>query len=403
MLNSFWWGHNSANSRGLHWLSWERLSVPKVFGGMGVKGLKAFNMAMVGKQAWKLVSSPESLITRLLKAKYFPRSDYFGASIGHNPTYVWRSIWSAKDVIRRGFQWSIGTGEHIPVWDHPWISNVARILPSTHHQLEWPSIIVSDLLITPQKQWNMELINTFFDSIFQPMCLLSYNTWISSKSKFFSVTLWSIWKHRNNKVLNNITDTAQDICARAGSLLTSWRNAQNIWHPSPQNPSTPNDLKWVKPSPGRFTCNVDASLSQAQNRVGIGVCIRDEEGCFVLAKTEWMTPLLDVELGEALGLLSAMHWVRDLQLGIVDFELDSKSVVDSLYGSTSGVSNFSAIINDCRRLLASDLVTSNVRFIRRQANEFAHSFAIVALRHASFHIHIRIPSCISTIILNEMQ
>jgi len=51
MLNSFWWGHNSANSRGLHWLSWERLSVPKVFGGMGFKGLKAFNMAMVGKQS----------------------------------------------------------------------------------------------------------------------------------------------------------------------------------------------------------------------------------------------------------------------------------------------------------------------------------------------------------------
>nr|ABN08840.1 RNA-directed DNA polymerase, putative [Medicago truncatula] len=57
---------------------------------MGFKGLKAFNMAMVGKQAWKLVSSPESLITRLLKAKYFPRSGYFGASIGHNPSYVWR-------------------------------------------------------------------------------------------------------------------------------------------------------------------------------------------------------------------------------------------------------------------------------------------------------------------------
>jgi len=36
----------------LCWLSWERLSIPKVFGGMGVKGLKAFNMAMVGKQAW---------------------------------------------------------------------------------------------------------------------------------------------------------------------------------------------------------------------------------------------------------------------------------------------------------------------------------------------------------------
>jgi len=118
----------------------------------------------------------------------------------------------------------------------------------------------------------------------------------------------------------------------------------------------------------------------------------------VLAKTEWMTPVLYVDLGEALGLLSTMYWVRDLQLGGVDFELDSKTVVGSLYGSKSGVSNFSAVINDCRRLLASDLVTSDVRF-RRQANEVAHSFARVALRHVSFHIHIRIPSCISTIIM----
>jgi hypothetical protein len=29
MLNSFWWGHSANNGRGLHWLSWERLSVNK--------------------------------------------------------------------------------------------------------------------------------------------------------------------------------------------------------------------------------------------------------------------------------------------------------------------------------------------------------------------------------------
>ncbi|AET00386.1 hypothetical protein MTR_5g091440 [Medicago truncatula] len=97
--------------------------------------------------------------------------------------------------------------------------------------------------------------------------------------------------------------------------------------------------------------------------------IRDDEGHYVLAKTEWMTPLLDVDLGKALGLLSAMYWVRDLQLGIMDFELDSNTVF---------------------------------RFIRRQAKEVAHNFARVASRHASFHIHIMIQSCISTIIMKEM-
>jgi len=95
-----------------------------------------------------------------------------------------------------------------------------------------------------------------------------------------------------------------------------------------------------------------------------------------------------VDLGEALSLLSTMYWVRDLQLGIVDFELDSKTVVDSLYGGKSDVSNYSAMINDCRRLLASDLANSDVRFIGRQTNEVAHNFARVVSRHASFHIHI---------------
>jgi len=127
------------------------------------------------------------------------------------------------------------------------------------------------------------------------------------QKQVFSVTLWSIWKHRNNKVWNNVTETNQAICACAGSLFTSWRNAQSTRHPIPQHPATPNDLKWIKPSPDRFKCNVDASFSQARNRVSIGVCIQDDESRFVLAKTEWMSPLLEVDLGEALGLLLAMY------------------------------------------------------------------------------------------------
>jgi len=49
------------------------------------------------------------------------------------------------------------------------------------------------------------------------------------------------------------------------------------------------------------------SFSQALNHVSIDACIQDDEGRYVLAKTEWMTPLLDVDLSEALGLLSAMY------------------------------------------------------------------------------------------------
>lgn len=67
-----------------------------------------------------------------------------------------------------------------------------------------------------------------------------------------------------------------------------------------------------------------------------------------------------------------------------------------------GVSDYSAIINDCRRLLVSDLANSNVKFIRSQGNKVVLSLAREAPHHASFRIFIKITSCISTLMMNEM-
>lgn len=99
----------------------------------------------------------------------------------------------------------------------------------------------------------------------------------------------------------------------------------------------------------------------------------------MLAKTEWLAPLLDVDLGEALCLLSALAGVRDIKLGV--------------YDSINGVSNYNTEINDCRYMLTSDLTTSDVRFIRRQANKVFHRLATVTLCHA-----IKISSGIYTLI-----
>jgi hypothetical protein len=37
------------------------------------------------------------------------------------------------------------------------------------------------------------------------------------------------------------------------------------------------------------------------------MCIRDDPGRFVFAKIEWLSPITDVDIGEALGLLSALN------------------------------------------------------------------------------------------------
>lgn len=82
---------------------------------MGFKNLRAFNLGMIGKQTWKLITNSDSLITRLLKAKYFSHTDYFSASIEHDPSYVWRNLWNAREVLKRELKWSIGTVRTISI------------------------------------------------------------------------------------------------------------------------------------------------------------------------------------------------------------------------------------------------------------------------------------------------
>jgi len=94
MINGFWWGGRS-NNRGIKWMAWEHAACPKEFCGMGFRNFKAFNLAMVAKQWWKILSKPESLVTRVFKARYFPRSSFLVAKLGHNPSFVWRSIWNS--------------------------------------------------------------------------------------------------------------------------------------------------------------------------------------------------------------------------------------------------------------------------------------------------------------------
>ncbi|XP_031116700.1 uncharacterized protein LOC116020363 [Ipomoea triloba] len=47
VMNRYWWG--SGGDRGIHWKAWDRLCVPKKYGGLGFKELRAFNLAMLGK------------------------------------------------------------------------------------------------------------------------------------------------------------------------------------------------------------------------------------------------------------------------------------------------------------------------------------------------------------------
>ena len=123
----------------------------------------------------------------------------------------------------------------------------------------------------------------------------------------------------------------------------------------------------------------------------------------MLARIEWFSPITDVDIGETLGLLHTIERVKDLQLWNMDFEIDSKTILDTIYNTQQGVSESNEIINNCVHMLFTDLLNSYVKFVRRQTNKVAHSLAKAALLEASFCIHYNILSGFENILINEMH
>ena len=87
---------------------------------MGFKDIHSFNMALLAKQGWRLLTEPNSLFSRIFKAKYFPWCSFFKAKLGSNPSYIWRSILAARKLLAASIQWKIGNGMSVNIWDDDW-------------------------------------------------------------------------------------------------------------------------------------------------------------------------------------------------------------------------------------------------------------------------------------------
>ncbi|CAJ2659545.1 unnamed protein product [Trifolium pratense] len=182
MMNSFWWGSKRGGNQGIHWLSWDKLSMAK-----------------------------DARVARVLKAKYFPIGDLLGAKIGSNPSYTWRSICSSRVLLKEGLRWNIGDGSHIHVWLDNWVRrlNGSKIQPVTFPISN--NLLVSDLMSAEDKQWDEDVVRSLVgaedvDSVLNTPLLDSATvdslTWWPDSRGIFSV------KSAYHLAVNNLIDTS---------------------------------------------------------------------------------------------------------------------------------------------------------------------------------------------------
>lgn len=104
VMVAFWWG-GKEGKRKMHWMSWDRLCEKKSGGGLGFRDPSAFNLALLVKQGWRLLTDETSLLFKVLKAKYFPNSSFLEVGAGSNPSWTWQSILEGRKVLVEGVRW----------------------------------------------------------------------------------------------------------------------------------------------------------------------------------------------------------------------------------------------------------------------------------------------------------
>jgi len=109
MICRFWWAQQE-NEKKMHWLPWSTLASRKEKGGLGYRDLHMFNLAMLGRQAWRMLQNPESLCARLQKARYWPNGELLQLQERPGISYTWRSIVRGIRALEKGLIWRMGNG-----------------------------------------------------------------------------------------------------------------------------------------------------------------------------------------------------------------------------------------------------------------------------------------------------
>lgn len=134
-------------------MHWEKVSSPRVWGGLGIRSAHSENLALLAKVGWEILSDKQSLACEVIKNQYLLDSPAVATA-----SSTWRGVLKCRGLLRAGSKWLIGSGTNINFWNDWWVGSgplITVITPDLDPNLA--ALTVADVL-SEDKLWDLSLV-----------------------------------------------------------------------------------------------------------------------------------------------------------------------------------------------------------------------------------------------------
>ncbi|RZB79929.1 UDP-galactose/UDP-glucose transporter 5 [Glycine soja] len=183
----FLWGRG-LDQRKIAWVKWESICLPKEKGGLGIKDVRNFNKALLGKWKWDMIHQEKELWVRILESKYGGWRSLAEGKRGTNESLWWQDLMvvtqdqQLNNMMQSGLSWNVGSGDKIKFWEDCWTGEGVALMQKfprlyqisrQQHNLIQQVGNFSDTSWKWKLSWRRQLFDNEADSAYEFMRLIS--------------------------------------------------------------------------------------------------------------------------------------------------------------------------------------------------------------------------------------
>ncbi|XP_019167324.1 PREDICTED: uncharacterized protein LOC109163060 [Ipomoea nil] len=350
--------------------------------------------------AWRFLTKPDSLVSRVYKARYYPKGTFYDAKIGNNPSFCWRSIMAAQSMVCGGIRRRIGNGKTTLIWDHPWMQDEYDPMIHTDKPPYLNNAAVVGLIDHETHTWDPDILTDIFNPAdvarikkipvspdYEDMWYWYDDQGDTNQIVQAAAILYHIWRARNGARVHHTHHQVNHQAAVQCHITATAAARQQQQHDTAGAQVTPEEaahevLRMETTEPVR-KCYIDAGFMPASGKATVGAILLNEEGEYVSAFSAPLPNCLSPLMAETIACKEALSWLWNRGERSVRLLTDCLTLQQYLTSQVVTIRTYVGYAIDACRARITSFDYCSVNFIPRSENYLAHRLASSAFNSST--------------------